>query len=220
MEKLPLSVPNEKKQEYGYGLAWKLAVEQLAGIEDIEQQCRKCGAGYRATGSEQVITIKYLNRLYQITLPGIDISLADSGEEVPIRERILLLHYFIQAKGTPLTGKILAYKELPGGDNYLPTYQKRAIKPLTDRFGNEPHGLVDIAGLFGGRKADYGDAAVTIDAFSKVPITIVLWRGDEELAPTGNMLFDSSITDYLTTDDINVLCETLAWKLARSRQQP
>ncbi|GAF77754.1 unnamed protein product, partial [marine sediment metagenome] len=67
----------------------------------------------------------------------------------------------------------------------------------------------------GGRKADYGDVAVTIDAFSRVPIMLVLWRGDEEFSPEAKFIFDSTISDYLTTDDVNAVCGIIAWKLVR-----
>jgi hypothetical protein len=44
----------------------------------------------------------------------------------------------------------------------------------------------------------------------------VLWRGDEELAPNGNILFDANISDYLSSEDVTVLSETIIWKLVRS----
>ncbi len=203
----------EKAYEYGHGLAYQLARGQLSRIEDIEQQCRNSGAQY--VPARNVITIEYLNRQYQIALPDAEISLADSGEEVPIRDRILILHYFARAKGTPLSGKLITYKELTEGINYFPTFRKRAIKPIVDHFGKEPGKLLDIAGILGGRKADYGDMAVTVNAFSRVPITFVLWKGDEDFAPEGNIMFDSTISDYLPTEDITVLSETIAWRLVK-----
>ena len=201
--------------EYGYELAYKLACEQLTGLDDIEQQCLRSDAQYRVIDSQKVIIIEYLNQSYQITLPDIEISLAEGKKEVPLRDKILILHYFTLAKGTLTTNKIIAYKELPEGASYFPTFSKRAIKPLLDHFGNEPRRLVDVAAKLGGHKADYGDVAVTINAFSRVPITFVLWRGDEEFPPEGSILFDSTISDYLSTEDINVLCETIAWRLIK-----
>jgi len=79
---------------------------------------------------------------------------------------------------------------------------------------------VDAGEKLGGHKADYGDTAVTINAFSRVPITIILWRGDDELAPQGSMLFDATISDYLPTEDITVLCETITWRLIRDLRKP
>jgi len=215
MEGKHLPLPGQKNYEYAYELAYKLACERLAEIDDIEQQCRKSGAQYQVVGSKKTIIIQYLNQSYLITLPGIEISLVDSAEQVPIRDRLLILHYFTSAKGTPAANRLITFRELPEGNVYSPTFSKRTIKPIVDQFGQEPHLLIDAGEKLGGHKADYGDMAVTINAFSRVPITIILWRGDDELAPQGNVVFDAAISDYLPTEDITVLCETLTWRLVR-----
>ena len=215
MNNNPLLLPEQKKYEYGYELAYKLACEQLAEVEDVKQQCLRCGARYSVTDSQNVIIIEYLNRLYQVTLPDVDISLVDSEEKVGIRDRILILHYLTLAKGVPITNSVIAYEQLPEGRNYYPTFHKRAIKPLVDYFGEQPHLLIEAAERLGGYKAAYGDVAVTINAFSQVPITLVIWQGDDEFPPGGNILFDTTIPDYLSTEDVNVLCEIIAWKLVK-----
>jgi len=211
----PLATNQSSPAEYGYGLAYKLAHEQLAKIEDIDQLCLRTGARSQTIDAQKAIILEYLNESYQILFPEIKISAVGSEQEVPLRDRILILHYLTQAKGTPLTRKLIAYKELPEGVNYFPTYYLRAIKPLVNHFGNQPEHLLDVARKLGGTEAEYGDIAVTIPAFSRVPITLILWRGDEELPPEGNILFDSTISDYLSTEDINVLCEIIAWKLVK-----
>jgi len=211
----PLFTNPGSPAEYGYGLAYKLAHEQLARIEDIDQLCLRTGARSQTIGGKKAVILDYLNESYQILFPDIEISPVGSEQEVPLRDKILILHYLTQAKGTPLTHKLIAYKELPEGVNYFPTYYLRAIKPLVNHFGNQPQRLLDIAQKLGGNKAEYGDTSVTVNAFSRVPITLVLWQGDEELPPEGNILFDSTIPDYLSTEDINVVCEIIAWKLVK-----
>jgi hypothetical protein len=119
------------------------------------------------------------------------------------------------AKGTPATGILITYKQLPGGMDYFAAFAQRAINPLVKCFGQTPELLISKAAKFGGDKADYGDASVTINAFNHVPITLVLWRGDEEVASNGNILFDANISDYLSTEDVAVLSETIIWKLVR-----
>jgi len=215
MKNKGLSLPDVNNSEYGYGLAYKLACEQLAKVDNIEQQCLKSGAKYQAIDSKKVIIVEYLGRSYIITLPDIEISLKDIEETVPLRDKILILHYLVQARGTPLASKVIAYKELPEGAHYFPTFAKRAIKPIIDHFGQEPQKLLDTAAKLGGRRTDYGDIAVTINAFHQIPITIVLWQGDKELPPECNIIFDASISDYLSTEDINVLCEIIAWRLVK-----
>jgi len=201
----------------GYDLepAYKLAREQLAEVEDIEQLCLKSGAGYLVTGSQKEIAIEYLNQLYHITMPNVEALLANSQEEIPIRDRVLILHYLLSAKGTPIANKLIAFKELPGGGNYFRTFSKRAIEPLVEHFGEQPHVLIDTVGKLGGHTVAYGDVAVTVNAFNRVPVTIVLWQGDEEFPAQGNILFDAAISDYLSTYDVTVLCESITWKLVK-----
>jgi hypothetical protein len=199
--------------ESSYELSYKLAREQLAKISDIPGRCRKSGARYVEPNE---ILINYIGRQYHISVPEVEISLESSEEEVPLKDRILILHYLTGANGTPATGKLIAHKQLPGGVSYFPAFCQRAIAPLAKNFGESPDLLMEAATRLGGHEGDYGDVSVTVSAFSRVPITLVLWRGDEEVPPNGNILFDANISDYLSTEDVIVLCETIVWKLVRS----
>lgn len=218
MDNKHLPSSNQQDPEYGHGLACRIACEQLSRIDDMEQLCLRSGAGYQVTEHQGMITLEYLNQMCQIILPQCYISVPDSPAEVSLREKILMLHYLVQAKGTPPTGKLIAYKELPEGANYFPTFTRRAIRPVIDHFGKEPDRLLTSAEKLGGHRAGHGDAAVTINAFPRVPITVVLWRGDDEFPPEASILFDSTVASYLTPEDINVLCEIIAWKLVRYAQ--
>jgi hypothetical protein len=211
MKKNHASSPGSREQ--GLVLPYKLAREQLAKISDIGEQCRKSGALYVDPNK---IIIDYLNQPYHINLPDAEISLEDSKVEVPLKDKILILHYFTLAKGTPPTDILITYKQLPGGVSYFPAFSQRAINPFVKHFDQKPELLIDIVKKLGGYKADHGDVSVTIEAFNHVPITFALWRGDEEFAPSGNILFDANVSDYLSTEDVTVLCETIAWKLVKS----
>jgi hypothetical protein len=210
-----LSVPEYKNYEYGYNLAYKLAAEQLAATGDLKQQCLKSGAGYKRAGSKEIITVEFLNQAYQVTVPDIDVALVGSPAEVPISDKILILHYLTLASGVPLSDRPIAFQELPEGASYQRTFSKRSIEPLVKYFGGEPERLVEVVKGLGGRRADYGDAAVTINGFKMVPVTLVLWGGDEEFPARGNILFDDTISGYLSTYDITVLCDAIVWRLVR-----
>jgi hypothetical protein len=208
-----LTVPEPGVRAIAHEMAYKIAREQLSGIDDIGEQCRKSGT--RHLPAENAVIVDHLNRSYKISIPEGEVSPVGSDEAVPIRDKILILHYFIRARGTPLTGNIITYKELHEGINYYPTFFKRAIEPVITNFKDTPEKLFEVAGALGGRQSDYGDTAVTIDAFPYVPLTIVLWRGDNEFPPDGNIMFDSTIADYLPTEDITIVCEKIAWTLVR-----
>ncbi len=199
-------------REESYQLSYDLALKQLAGTSDLEEQCRRSGALYSAPDR---IILSYLNQPYTITLPDVDISLAESTAEVPLTDKILILHYFNHARGTPPTGKLITFKQIPGGISYYPAFFQRVVSPLAGRFGKQPDLLPKAAARFGGLKADHGDVAVTVNAFPRVPITLVLWQGDDEVPPSANVLLDANITDYLPTEDVVVLCGNLVWRMIK-----
>jgi hypothetical protein len=215
-----ISLPDQRNYEVAYGLAFKLAGEKLSGQADLESQCRKSDSSCQTTGPIRTIKLSYLGRPYLVTLPEIDILPATSSlnplpSTLALSDKILILHYLIRAQGTPLSRRMIAYQELPEGVVYFPSFFKRAVKPLIDYFGRSPELLLKVSGNLGGYRADYGDMAVTIPAFSRVPITLVIWKGDEEFPPNGNILFDSTVSDYLFAEDINVLCQTITWQLVK-----
>ncbi len=208
-------LPQRKIYDMAYEQAAGMAAEQLAQM-DIEEQCRRSGTEYRSTDSRKEVLLRYLNQQHTISLPEAKVTLAGTAVEVPIRDKILILHYLITAKGTPATGKLITFRELPEGKVYQPTFEARTSRPLVSFFGSQPELLLKAVGPLGGRKSDLGDTSVVIEAFSRISISIVLWRGDDEFPPASKVLFDANISDYLPTEDITVLCETITWKMVKS----
>ena len=212
-----LKIPAQNVRDYAHELAYTIVCKQLAAIEDIRDQCRKSGTRY--VESEKAILIEYLNQPYKISYPDGEVTYVGKADEVPIKDKILILDYFTRASGNPLTGKLITYKELHDGINYFSVFHKRAIQPFVTFFGAKPEELVTTAEIFGGEPSDYGDVAVKISAFARVPLTIALWRGDEEFGPEGSILFDSTVSEYLSNDDIHALCEGMAWKMVRALKE-
>jgi hypothetical protein len=195
--------------EEGFELAYELACKKLTRINP-EELCKRSGA--RSIDQSRIM-IQYLNRPYLVDLPNAEISLKDEEEKIPIKDRILIFHYLTQATGAPFTNKLITYAQLQGGRFYCPVFQKRTLEPILKCFGDRPELLLDVAQRLGGDRSSYGDLSVSIDAFPFVRIVIILWRGDDQVPSGGNILFDKNITDYLSSEDVAVLSETLIWKL-------
>ena len=213
IEHISISLPDQKNNEISYGLAFKLAAARLADAAFLEAQCPNSGSDCLEAGSNKIITLSYFNEPYQIAWPEISVSRPGSQEKVELRDQILILHYLTHAAGTPLSGQLITYQEFREGAVYFPSFFKRAVKPLIDHFGPQPDRLVEAAASLGGITASFGDISVNIPAFQRVPVILVLWRGDDEFPPNGNILFDSTVLDYLSPEDINILCQTIVWKL-------
>jgi hypothetical protein len=216
MESRKTPLPEQRNYEYAHTLAYRIACEELVRITNLEEQCRNSGARYRKADARQIITLDFLSQTHEVSLPEVSITQVGTQEPVPLKAKVLILHYLIRAKGTPPTDRMITFKELPEGLVYFPTFAKRTIQLLANFFGKEPQKLIEIAQILGGQKADYGDASVTINALPRIPITLTIWRGDDEFSPTASVMFDANVLDYLPTEDIIILCETIIWKLVRA----
>ena len=206
--------PTRRGFDEAYKQAYEMASQRLKDASDLYVLCLRSGALLIDKAAEKAISLDYLGQSCRVILPDVDV-LAANGEPISPRDKLIILHYLNTADGSPLTGNLITFKELPEGAVYYPTYVKRAIKPLVDKFADMPESFLASAENFGGVKADTGDFSFRLNAFPRVPLTVTLWLGDEELPSEGNILFDSSITDYLPTEDVTVLCEIMAWKLVK-----
>jgi hypothetical protein len=129
-----------------------------------------------------------------------------------------LLTHYSQGKPTPLTGKLVKFKDLPGGYAYERAFNKRAIKPLAEYFGEKPQLLPKVGRLFGGIQLDYGDASVEITALKGIPLTFILWKA-EEFPASANILYDQSASNYLPTEDLAVLGEITTGRLMEAKDK-
>jgi len=150
-----------------------------------------------------------------ITFPDIEVTYQESDEEVPLWSKILILHYLVKSEGLPLTDTWVNFRQIPGGSTYYPAFVKRSQKPLCDFFSDRLDLLERAARTLGGEKTDYGDRAVRITALPRVPVVLVCWSGDEEFQSEAHILFDSSVSSYLSTEDVAVLSQQTVFSLIK-----
>lgn len=195
--------------------AYQIAGEALSRIDDIFELCRRTGARRTNGVTSRSITVEYLNEPYVVSLHDGYVNGDSKVAVLSIKEKLVILHYLLTANGTPPTGKLITFRELPEGRVYYPTFIKRSVQPLVSNFSSDTGYILRLAERYGGISSELGDASFVIKALHHVPLSFVLWRGDEEFEARGNILFDSGITNYLPTEDITVLCEAISWKLIR-----
>jgi hypothetical protein len=201
--------PPKDKEVYNLNVAYSIAREKLAQV-DVQKQCERSSAELQSDGT---VIIRYLNQTYRLDIDKAAASIVGSTQEVSLRDKILLMHYFVHSKGTPSAKNLITYRDLPGGLVYYPTFMKRTIQPLIEHFGDLPPNLITAGELLGASSNEMGDASLLINAFPRVPIIIIMWKSDSELPPGLNLLFDANITDYLESEDVTIVCETITWRL-------
>ncbi len=161
-----------------------------------------------------VLTLKFLNRTVNMGWPGCDFFFDKSDEEVPIQQQVLLLHYLNGVGESTLSNDWIAYQEVPDGKFYLDAFLRRAKNPMVQAFGERPELLVDLAKeVYIAEEAEQGDFSIIVQALPLIPVALILWEGDDEFPPEGNILFDRSISTILSAEDIAWLAGMVIYPL-------
>lgn len=162
--------------------------------------------------------IPFLNEEVRLGWPEMDFMLTSAGREIPVQQQVLIIHYLQGAwssKGARITGEWISFQDLPDGRFYIGPFHNRAKVPLVQAFGERPEKLVEIASaVYGARPLTQGDFSVLIQVFPLVPVALVLWKGDEEFTPEGNILFDRNITGIFSAEDVAWLSGMVVYSLA------
>jgi hypothetical protein len=195
-----------------YKAAIALAAAELQPLNPKRLAARSRTAYILADGQEAII-LPYFGQGRRVTWPEIGVAPVDGEGVIPLTEQILILHYLLKTTGEMLTGQSIDFRQVPEGSFYWPAFVSRAKKPLLETFGSDPQFYLKVAAQLGGEPLGLGDAAARFTAFPLVPVTHVLWRGDEEFPPEANILFDETIPRHLPTEDIAALAGASVYRL-------
>ena len=200
-----------------YKQALKLGRDELAN-KTVDLVAVFSGARLqRDPEGKTALSLSFLNQEVQIAWPDLSFHLRDDNGPLPIQQEILLLHYLIgvcESEGGGVAGEWISFQEVPDGRFYMDAFQRRAKIPLIQTFGGNPELLLRLATeQLGAVPSDQGDYSVVVQALPLVPIALILWRGDDEFPPEGNILFDRSITKFLSAEDIAWLAGMVIYPL-------
>jgi len=201
-----------------YKAAIALAAAELRQINPKRLEART-GARYFVEDNRDGLIVPYFGQARRIAWPEIAVTSVDGPGEIVLTEQVLVLHYLLKASGETLTGRAIDFRQVPEGSFYWSAFVSRAKKPLLETFGRDLPLYLQVAEKLGGEPQPLGDAAARFLAFPRVPITHVLWGGDEEFPPEANILYDETIPGYLPTEDIAALSGASVYRLMGAARQ-
>jgi hypothetical protein len=140
-----------------------------------------------------------------VSLPDQEISSPSPSGAFLVKElgqyaRLSILRYLIHAKNLSLSDKLVKPSDLPGGDFFTKGTHVLPMNKITGRFENDFGEFLNTGKALGGSKAEFGDVSFRLFPFPRVPVTIILWAGDDEFPSKSSLLFDSSCTPHMATD--------------------
>jgi hypothetical protein len=181
---------------------------------DGQRTAQRAKCQYLSGPERYVITL--LNTEYSVNLSQREIfSLRPPLPPAPagFLEQLCILTYLINARDLPLANKLVKAESLPGGQFFFQGVHCLPTRKLEDAFGDCPQTLYYISVQFNAKRREFGDASIEVDVLPRVPLTIVIWRHDEEFPARASILFDQTAAAHLPLDAllaaVNLTAEAL-----------
>lgn len=171
---------------------------------DLKDTAFKSGAAYEG---DEHLKLPYLNGSLHVEAEQEEVR----GPSGPAGKRtsILALHYLLRASGRPLTGRMIGFTEVPQGGLYFRPFRNRVIFPMLALVDKDPATFEACARQLGAEPVQAGDLSLRFRVFPYVTAQFVWHRGEEGVPSDLAILFDASISEYLATEDIVVMCEEI-----------
>ena len=174
--------------------------EQLEKLEGAETAKRaKC----EYLSDKKHYIAKLINTEYVVDIPDRKIySYLEDSDQKPATflEELCILAYLINSKEIPLANKLVKGETLSGGQFFFRGVHKLPTEKLEKAFGEHPQTLLEVSEQFNAEKCEFGDASILLYIFPRLPLTIVIWRGDEEFEARASILFDQTAGSHMPLD--------------------
>ena len=178
------------------------AAEIWSGLtgRDPEVLAADTGAAYTRGEDGGELTLPVWGRMVRLIHPGFAAEVEDTGEPLDPFTTLLLAYYFDRADGTPGSGNLIAFSELPDATFYAQAFQGYTGAELEQVFGNDLEAFAGAAAALGGRPEPIADRAFSFPALPLVRVTVACWQGDEDFPSSYRVLFDAALARQLPTD--------------------
>ena len=185
-------------------MAHKGLWEQLLKL-DCHDTARRAKCQYLASPERYIVTL--LNTDYAVNLSDrqiYSIQQDASHKNADFLEELCILAYLINAQDLPLADKLVKADALPGGQFFFRGLHSLPAGELEKAFGDCPELLLKIAERFGAGRCEFGDASIQIYVLPRVPLTMIIWRKDEEFDARASILFDRTAASQMPIDALGV----------------
>jgi len=127
--------------------------------------------------------------------------------------QILVLHYVLGSGKAQLANRLASFRDFEGGAIYYAAFKARSVDLLVREFGARSDTLRHVGDAIRAEQLRMNGVGMRVSFFPKLPITVHLWPGDDEVPPSANVLFDANAGKILPTEDLSVAAGVLVRRL-------
>ncbi|MBN1103206.1 MAG: DUF3786 domain-containing protein [Deltaproteobacteria bacterium] len=154
---------------------------------DLAEAAERVGARF----SRGRLTLKVLGKDFSVDKEG------NLSAEIHINPWVAVpfLDYILHGEGVPASGRWVPFRELAGGRERYPLFQKRCEEPMK-RVADTHTDLFDyMVHVFSARQVDKqfeSDISVVLHPLPRVPLMICYWLPEDGLASSLHVFFDET----------------------------
>lgn len=102
---------------------------------------------------------------------------------------------------------------------YYSAFKSRVMDIIGGLFRKDPKLLQGAVKLLGAKKREFGSSAVVIPVFPKLPVTVIVWSGDDLVRGTANVLFDDTAPRLMSTEDLAAVGSFVVTQLIKMKER-
>ncbi len=186
-------------------------LEQYHEVDPAEISAR---TGVLYDSQRSVFQLRFFGRDYEIAFPEFGAKCLDEQYAYDALAsmnpaKILAVRYLLEGVSTKGTGKFLTYREVPWGEVYYRQFNGRCMMRLAYGFGNRLDAFRTAMEAMHAQPVKAADAAYQVEVFPGYYVQFLLWEGDEEFAPSSQILFSDNFPAGFHAEDLVVICDVL-----------
>lgn len=181
---------------------------------DLDEAARRTGG--RVSGDK--LTLKVLGKDFSVDSKG------NLYTDIHINMWVAIpfLTYVIYGKGMPVSGNWVSFRELKGGMEEHPLFQRRCEEPMKRVADTYTDLFDDMVHIFSGKQVEKqfeSDISVVLYPLPKVPIMVCYWLPEDGLESSLHVFFDKTVDENLGTDAVFTLGVGLSQMFAKLAQR-
>lgn len=145
----------------------------------------------------KTFAINVLNKRYIVDIKNRQVIHPEDTKRSGLLNEILL-HHLVNASDVPLSNILVSPNQLTDGGFFFRGSHELPLAKITEKFDDDLDKFTARGLHLAGEKADFGDAAVRLQLFPRVPVIFALWKKDAEFDSEARVILDNSIEKQMS----------------------
>ena len=166
---------------------------------DPAEAAKRCGVPF----ADGKFSVCLLGVTYRIAWPDYAIEADREGafglSSLPCQT--FLLRFLLEGKQAEPSNQFKTFREMPWGEMYIQPYTGRCLTRAAFTFGTRVEKFRAACEKMGAQALEHGDAGFQFELLPGYAMQLMVWEGDEEFAPTAQILYSANFETGFAAED-------------------